>query len=178
MWCSSPMASISRPISCGWKAIATNIPSSASSPSTRRSPPTLPTISRRPGAIAIASNWASRTRRWRSIAADMKLSAKYLPMVWAILHDKDAVGPVAKLRPCGMRCPRPMRCRVPAQLRRRRPRRMREFRHPHPRPYRHAVRFAHREGAAGPVGAAAQLAPAGICRQSPQERSRRHPRRQ
>lgn len=33
-----------------------------------------------------------------STAADMKLSAKYLPMVWAILHDKDAVGPVAKLQ--------------------------------------------------------------------------------
>src|SRR5262249_24259430 len=27
-----------------------------------------------------------------------KLSPKYLPMVWAILHDKDAVGPVAKLQ--------------------------------------------------------------------------------
>jgi len=33
-----------------------------------------------------------------STAADMKLSAKYLPMVWAILHDKDAIGPVAKLQ--------------------------------------------------------------------------------
>jgi hypothetical protein len=33
-----------------------------------------------------------------STAADMKLSAKYLPMVWAILHDRDAVGPVATLQ--------------------------------------------------------------------------------
>ncbi len=33
-----------------------------------------------------------------STAADMKLSARYLPMVWAILHDQDAVGPVAKLQ--------------------------------------------------------------------------------
>ena len=33
-----------------------------------------------------------------SIAADMKISAKYLPMVWGILHDKDAIGPVAKLQ--------------------------------------------------------------------------------
>lgn len=33
-----------------------------------------------------------------SIAAEMKLSSKYLPMVWGILHDKDAVGPVAKLQ--------------------------------------------------------------------------------
>ena len=33
-----------------------------------------------------------------STAADMKLSARYLPMVWAILHDQDALGPVAKLQ--------------------------------------------------------------------------------
>ena len=33
-----------------------------------------------------------------SIAADSKLSAKYLPLVWGILNDKDAVGPVAKLQ--------------------------------------------------------------------------------
>jgi hypothetical protein len=33
-----------------------------------------------------------------STAADAKVSAKYLPLVWSILHDKDAVGPVAKLQ--------------------------------------------------------------------------------
>ncbi len=33
-----------------------------------------------------------------SIAADSKVSAKYLPMVWGILHDKGAIGPVAKLQ--------------------------------------------------------------------------------
>src|SRR5581483_10717793 len=33
-----------------------------------------------------------------STAADQKVSAKYLPMVWGILHDKNAVGPVAKLQ--------------------------------------------------------------------------------
>lgn len=32
-----------------------------------------------------------------STAADAHVSAKYLPMVWGILHDKNAVGPVAKL---------------------------------------------------------------------------------
>jgi hypothetical protein len=32
------------------------------------------------------------------IAADSGLSAKYLPMVWEILHDKDAVGPILKLQ--------------------------------------------------------------------------------
>jgi hypothetical protein len=33
-----------------------------------------------------------------SIAREMHLSAKYLPMVWAILHDRNAIGPVAKLQ--------------------------------------------------------------------------------
>ncbi len=33
-----------------------------------------------------------------STAADMKISAKYLPLVWSILNDKDAVGPVARLQ--------------------------------------------------------------------------------
>ena len=33
-----------------------------------------------------------------STAADAKVSAKYLPLVWSILHDKNAVGPVAKLQ--------------------------------------------------------------------------------
>ncbi len=33
-----------------------------------------------------------------STAADSKVSAKYLPLVWSILHDKNAVGPVAKLQ--------------------------------------------------------------------------------
>ncbi len=33
-----------------------------------------------------------------SIAADSKVSPKYPPMVWEILHDKDAIGPVLKLQ--------------------------------------------------------------------------------
>ncbi len=33
-----------------------------------------------------------------STAADAKVSPKYLPMVWQILHDQDAVGPVLKLQ--------------------------------------------------------------------------------
>ena len=32
------------------------------------------------------------------VAADSKVSAKYLRMVWGILHDKGAIGPVAKLQ--------------------------------------------------------------------------------
>ena len=31
-----------------------------------------------------------------TIAAESKLSPKYLPLVWQILHDQDAVGPVAQ----------------------------------------------------------------------------------
>jgi hypothetical protein len=33
-----------------------------------------------------------------AVAADSKVSPKYLPLVWQILHDKDAVGPIAKLQ--------------------------------------------------------------------------------
>ena len=33
-----------------------------------------------------------------SLAADSKVSPKYLPMVWQILHDRNAVGPVLKLQ--------------------------------------------------------------------------------
>jgi hypothetical protein len=33
-----------------------------------------------------------------STAADARISAKYLPMVWSILHDRKPVGPVAKLQ--------------------------------------------------------------------------------
>jgi hypothetical protein len=42
-----------------------------------------------------------------SIAAEMKISAKYLPMVWEILHDKDAVGPIAKLQAFFNKLPAP-----------------------------------------------------------------------
>ena len=33
-----------------------------------------------------------------SVAAETRVSARYLPMVWGVLHDKNAVGPVAKLQ--------------------------------------------------------------------------------
>jgi hypothetical protein len=33
-----------------------------------------------------------------AVAADSKVSSVYLPMVWRILHEKDAVGPIAKLQ--------------------------------------------------------------------------------
>ncbi|HEY3939221.1 MAG TPA: DUF1592 domain-containing protein [Bryobacteraceae bacterium] len=33
-----------------------------------------------------------------AVAADRKVSPKYLPMVWRILHEKDALGPIAKFQ--------------------------------------------------------------------------------
>jgi hypothetical protein len=42
-----------------------------------------------------------------SIAADSKISPKYLPMVWKILHDKGAVGPVLKLQKMWLALPTP-----------------------------------------------------------------------
>ncbi len=42
-----------------------------------------------------------------SIAAESKLSPKYLPMVWQILHDKEATGPVGKLQKMWLALPAP-----------------------------------------------------------------------
>jgi hypothetical protein len=42
-----------------------------------------------------------------TIAADSKVSSKYLPIVWAILHDKDAIGPVLKLQTMWRSLPAP-----------------------------------------------------------------------
>ena len=42
-----------------------------------------------------------------SIAAESKLSPKYLPMVWQILHDKNAIGPVLKLQTMWLALPSP-----------------------------------------------------------------------
>ena len=42
-----------------------------------------------------------------TIAAESKISPKYLPRVWQILHDKDAVGPVAKLQKMWRELPAP-----------------------------------------------------------------------
>jgi Protein of unknown function (DUF1592)/Protein of unknown function (DUF1588)/Protein of unknown function (DUF1587)/Protein of unknown function (DUF1595)/Protein of unknown function (DUF1585) len=42
-----------------------------------------------------------------TIAAESKLSPKYLPMVWQILHDQDAVGPVLKLQKMWLALPPP-----------------------------------------------------------------------
>ena len=42
-----------------------------------------------------------------SLAADSKISARYLPLVWEILHDKDALGPVLKLQQMWQALPAP-----------------------------------------------------------------------
>jgi Protein of unknown function (DUF1592)/Protein of unknown function (DUF1588)/Protein of unknown function (DUF1587)/Protein of unknown function (DUF1585)/Protein of unknown function (DUF1595) len=42
-----------------------------------------------------------------TIAAEGKLSPKYLPLVWGILHDQDAVGPVGKLQKMWLALPPP-----------------------------------------------------------------------
>src|SRR6202453_4819726 len=45
-------------------------------------------------------------------AADAKISPKYLPMVWQILHDQNAVGPVAKLQKMWLALPPPAAART------------------------------------------------------------------
>ena len=51
-----------------------------------------------------------------TIAAESKLSPKYLPLVWQILHDPDAVGPVLKLQKMWQALPPPAAAQ-PAVLR-------------------------------------------------------------
>src|ERR1700722_17577298 len=51
-----------------------------------------------------------------TIAAEMKLSPKYLPMVWQLLHDQNAVGPVLKLQQMWLALPPPAAAQ-PAVLR-------------------------------------------------------------
>ena len=51
-----------------------------------------------------------------TIAVESKLSPKYLPMVWQILHDQDAVGPVLKLQKMFLALPPPATAQ-PAALR-------------------------------------------------------------
>jgi len=42
-----------------------------------------------------------------TVAAESKVSSKYLPMVWEILHDQDAVGPILKLQKMWQALPAP-----------------------------------------------------------------------
>ena len=53
-----------------------------------------------------------------SVAAESQLSPKYLPLVWGILHDKAAVGPIATLQTMWQAMPAPSSAHPPAaQLR-------------------------------------------------------------
>jgi hypothetical protein len=51
-----------------------------------------------------------------STAASMKISAKYLPMVWGILNEKNAIGPVATLQKMWLAMPAPSAKAQPARL--------------------------------------------------------------
>ena len=90
-----------------------------------------------------------------SVAAEAKVSAKYLPMVWGILHEKTAVGPVATLQAMWNGLPAPAAGNAAASGAIRPDARIR---HPHQGPYRHAVCRPGGERIAGTIRAAAQLA--------------------
>ena len=80
------------------------------------------------------------------IAADSKVSPKYLPMVWQILEEtpdaaKQEVGPIAKLQAMWRALPAPARQQPDAELRAQ-VRRDARFRGQDPRPHGHAVRGA------------------------------------
>ncbi len=95
----------------------------------------------------------------------MKLSAKYLPMVWGILHDKDAVGPAGNAA-------RPMErtARAVEPCRAERPDRGNaRLRAEDPQAHRHAVCRPTGAGPAGPGPAAAQLAAGALCAEPPQQ---------
>ncbi len=84
--------------------------------STPRSPPTMRIISRPPGATNIASLSRNRMPPWPPPRWTSKVSPKYLPMVWQILHDQNAVGPVLKLQKMWLALPPPATAQ-PAALR-------------------------------------------------------------
>jgi hypothetical protein len=42
-----------------------------------------------------------------AIAAESKVSPKYLPLIWQILHDRDAIGPILKLQKMWLALPPP-----------------------------------------------------------------------
>ncbi|HVV70925.1 MAG TPA: DUF1587 domain-containing protein, partial [Verrucomicrobiae bacterium] len=60
--------------------------------------------------VALKKSHATLT----TTALEAKLSPKYLPMVWEILHDKDPVGPVLKLQKMFLALPDPAKA-TPAQ---------------------------------------------------------------
>ena len=95
---------------CWSRRTARSTPSSGSSISTSASPPTTRIISRPPGATSIARRSASPTATLAGIAAEAKVSAKYLPMIWQILEEPTRRQRSARSRSCrrcGARCRRP-----------------------------------------------------------------------
>ena len=64
-------------------------------------------IFRRRGGTSIAPRSESRAATLASVAAEAKVSPKYLPKVWRILQEQDTVGPVLKLQKMWRALPAP-----------------------------------------------------------------------
>ena len=95
-----------------------------------------------------------------AIAAEAKLSAQYLPMVWQLLEEKDAVGPIAKLQEMWRSLPA-----TADQVRR-----DARFRHQDPEADGDAIRRTGGEGIAGRVAAVDELEIARVRGTSTRER--------
>ena len=86
------------------------------------SPPTTPITFRPRGASSIRSALGKPDATLASIAADSKVSPKYLPMVWQILEEpadkaKQEVGPIAKLQAMWRSLPAPAGSESPGRSR-------------------------------------------------------------
>ena len=104
---SNPMESTSRPIRCWSRPIAKSTPSSGLSSFYAAQPTDY--------ADYFQAAWRYKYRvalkkphaTLATTAVDAKVSPKYLPMVWQILHDQNAVGPVLKLQKMWQALPPP-----------------------------------------------------------------------
>ena len=102
-------------------------------------------------------------------AVEAKVSPKYLPMVWQILHDQNAVGPVVKLQKMWLALPPPAAAQT-GGLRAKMHRDAR-FRGENSRAHSDAVCRAGRGGFARAIRASSELEVEGICRASARQRS-------
>ena len=106
-----------------------------------------------------------------AIAAEAKVSAKYLPMVWQILEDKDAASAEwarsPSCRACGALCRADRQSETSRIACAREMRRDARFRGPDPQPYGDAVRRAGGERIARRIAAAAELEAARVRRAPP-----------
>jgi hypothetical protein len=100
-----------------------------------------------------------------STAADAHVSPKYLPMVWGILHDQHAVGPVLKLQQMYLALPNPKGAQPGGQAKA-----LQTQVDQNPHPHRHAVRRARRERPASAIRAPAELEAEAVRREPAHER--------